>query len=173
MMKTTFWLVAGSGLLLALLGAFVFSAPIIPDVLGERLDEWYANQLVMMAGIGLIVGGASAWLAQRRLRHQPHEDASSFLSRVAGWGFWTMFWMGLLAVAVFFARAATATFLPFTAVNRFLELGLTMKAFGVLGAGVAASALTYAAVTRGANWGGRYALLPPPALPGRSVQHGA
>ena len=172
-MRKTFWFTAGIGLLVALLGMFVFSVPIIPDVLGERMEEWYMDQVVMVAIVGLAAGAGSGVLAQRRLRHQPHEVAATFLSRVASWGFWTMGAMVLLAAVLFFARAASASFVPFTAFNRFLQLAASGKFFGVLGAAAATTAFTYAAVTRGANWGGRYALLPPPAVPGRSVKHGA
>lgn len=172
-MRSTFWFTAGLGLLLALLGAFVFSAPLIPDVLGEQVDGWYTNQLVVVALLGLVVGGVSGVLVQRRLRHRPHEDAGTFLSRVASWGFWTLMCMVLIAVVITAARAATASFIPLAALNRMLELALTARFFGVLGAGLAMAALTYVAVTRGANWGGRFALLPPRAAAGRSVKHGA
>lgn len=172
-MRSTFWFTAGLGLLLALLGMFVFSAPIIPEVLGERVDDWYGDQTVIAAVLGLALGAGSALLAQRRLRHQPHENAADFLSRVGSWGFWTLILMVLLAAAFVFARAATAVFVPLAPFNRFLALAASGKFFGVLGAGAAAAALAYAAVTRGANWGGRFALLPPPSLPGRSVKHGA
>lgn len=161
-MKSIFWFTAGLGVLLALLGAFVFSAPLIPDVLGEQVDSWYTNQLWSVGLLGLVVGGASGVLAQRRLRHRPHEDAGTFLSRVASWGFWTLMLMVLIAVVITAARAATASFIPLAALSRILELALAARFFGVLGAGLAVAAVTYALTTRRANWGGRFALLPPP-----------
>jgi hypothetical protein len=172
-MRTTFWFTAGLGLLLALLGAFVFGAPLIPDVLGERVDDWYRGQTVIVAVVGLAAGAVSGLLVQRRLRHQPHENAGDFLSRVAGWGFWTLILMVVLAAALTAVFAATATFIPMAALNRFLALAATGKFFGVLGAGAVMAAAGYAAVTRGANWGGRFALLAPRTPAGRSLTHGA
>lgn len=173
MMRSSFWLTAVLGLLLALLGLFVFSAPLIPDVLGERVDDWYTDQMVIVAVLGLALGAVSAVLAQRRLRHQPHENATDFLSRVGGWGFWTVMLMVTLAAAITFARAATAVFVPLAPLDRFLALAASGRFFGVLGAGAAAAGLTYAFVTRGVNWGGRFALLPARTAPGRSLKHGA
>jgi hypothetical protein len=172
-MRSAFWFTAGLGLLLAVLGAFVFSTPLIPDVLGEQVDGWYTNQLVIVAALGLVAGAVSGTLVQRRLRHRPHEDAGTFLSRVASWGFWTLMLMVLIAAVITVARAATASFIPLAALNRMLELALTARFFGVLGAGLATAALTYAVTTRGANWGGRFALLPPRTPAGRSLKHGA
>ncbi|HEX6372611.1 MAG TPA: hypothetical protein VF006_27070 [Longimicrobium sp.] len=172
MMKKLFWFMAGVGLLAALLGNFVFSAPIIPDVLGERLDEWYGELLATMIVLGGLAGGGGAALAQRRLRHLPNEGAYNFLSRVATFGVWTMVWTVVLAIALFFYRSATATFIPLAIFNRFVALADLGKLGGVLGAAAAAAAAGYATVTRIVNWGGRYALLPPPSAPGRSVKHG-
>jgi hypothetical protein len=172
-MRSSFWLTAGLGVLLALLGLFVFSAPIIPDVLGERVDDWYADQAVIVAVLGLALGAGSAVLAQRRLRHHPHENATEFLSRVGGWGFWTLMLIVAVAAVITFGRAATAVFVPLAPLDRFLALAASGKFLGVLGAGAASAAVTYAAVTRAANWGGRFALLPPRTAPGRSLKHGA
>jgi hypothetical protein len=172
-MRSSFWLTAALGVLLALLGMFVFSAPLIPGVLGERVDDWYGDQAMIAAVLGLAIGAVSAVLAQRRLHHRPHENAIDFLSRVGSWGFWTLMLMVVLAAALTFARAATAAFVPLAPVNRFLALAASGKFLGVLGAGAAAAALTYAALTRAPNWGGRFALLPARTVPGRSLKHGA
>lgn len=172
-MRSTFWFTAALGLLLAVLGTFVFSSPLIPDVLGEQVDAWYTNQLVIVALLGLVAGGVSGMLAQRRLRHRPHEHAGEFLRRVASWGFWTLMLMVLVAIVITAARAATASFIPLAALNRVLELALTARFFGVVGAGLATAALTYAVATRSGNWGGRFALLPPRTPAARSVSHGA
>jgi hypothetical protein len=173
MMKKFFWFMAGVGLLATLLGQFVFSVPIIPDVLGERLDEWYLELLWTVLGLGALAGVGGAVLARRRLRHLPNEEAYNFLSRVATFGVWTMFWTVVLAIALFFYRSATATFIPLAIFNRFLALADLGKLIGLLGASAAAAAAGYAVATRFPNWGGRYALLPPPSAPGRSLKHGA
>lgn len=172
-MRSSFWSTAALGLLLALLGMFAFSAPLIQEVLGERVDDWYTDQVALVAVLGLVFGAVSAVLVKRRLRHRPHENATEFLSRVASWGFWTLMLMVVLAAAVTAARAAGAVFVPLTPFNRFLVLAASGKFFGVLGAATASAALTYAIGTRIANWGGRFALLPARTAPGRSLTHGA
>lgn len=164
-MRIVFWVVTFIGLALALFGQFVFSVPMIPDVIGSVLDDWYLDRTIRAVLLGLAAGLVGGWLVRRRLLYTPGESGRTYLDRVAGRGLLTQLVAVLLLLAYVWWAASRATFIPLNPWDRFLEVLLAGKALGVLGAVIFSAGIGFAVMTRSLRWGGRFALLGPNLLP--------
>jgi hypothetical protein len=164
-MRALFWTVTSVGLLLLLAGVLLFDPPIIRDVVGSVLDDWYVDRVIRASLIGLAVGAVFAVSVRHRLQFEPGQSGYEFLERVAVRGLLGQLSAIVVLMLFFYMSATRASFIPLNPWDRFVEVVLASKFLGVLGSVVFTTGLTYAAVTRGMSWGGRYALLQPSLLP--------
>ncbi len=158
-MRAAFWLTALVGVLLLLGGWLGFDAPLVSNVSGEVVDDWYRSQSIWGVLIGAGVGIGFGTSSHRGVRHRPKEDAGRFLDRVGARGLKITFLAAGITVVVSVARAAVYVQLPLAALDRVSLLFWAGKFNLVLGGTIVACCLGYSLLTRVRVWGGQYALL--------------
>lgn len=157
-MRLFFWIVAAVALVAAAAGWTSLDPPSLQDVPGVVISDWYHQQMIWALLIGAIAGGIGGWLATRQVRARPRQHADAFLSRVAARGLWTALAAGLVVAGVSAFLAYSYASVPVSPMDR---IGLLLGAgrfVAVLGLGVFAATVAFAAVARGVSWTGRYAL---------------
>lgn len=164
-MRKVFWVSALVAAVILILALAVFPPPDLANVAGQTLEDWYGQQTLWAALLGAFIGGGFAWLARRRIRHQPREHARTFHSRVGSAGFWTVIGAGAAALAISSIMALNAVFVPAGPFQRLSGLAASGRFLGVGAAAALAAALVFALGTRGGAWGGQYALLNPNLTP--------
>lgn len=163
-MRMFYWILALAGLVLLLLGA-LDDAPEFINVMGDTVEQWYTDQGTWAMIIGAVIGVISAAIATQVIRHHPHEPSTRYASRVGMWGLVTLVVAAIAVIGMGLSAAQRFSMLPIAPEERVLELLLTAKFAGVVGAGVLACGLLFAIVARFVHWGGRYALLTPGWMP--------
>lgn len=162
-MQAVLWIVIGVSPLLTLAGwTFLGIAQIFPtvDVTTRDIHDWFKNQAIAGAFIGVGVGVAGALLTARRLAYRASESGSDYCSRVAGCGLWTIGAAVLICTLVSAGSAWLAAVFPVAPLQRVYELLFSPPFwFRVCAPTVFFAGLLFALVSRLRRWGGRYAVL--------------
>jgi hypothetical protein len=157
-----FWLIAGLVLVFAVFGAVSFDPPQREDIELQLLVDFFRNQYVVAAVIGLASGGLLGWLARRSIRHRPGDRGVDFDSRVAARGLVAGF------VAVLFTSLATltaaylASWEPLAPGEKVVIVAQAALFYVVLAIAFVSALAMYALLTRVGAWGGQYALVSRP-----------
>lgn len=158
-MRLFFWIVTTLALVAAVLGWTALDPPSMQDVAGAVMGEWYRQQMIWAALIGLAAGGVGGWMATRRVKLRPRTPSTEFFSRVAGYGVRTATVAGLLVLVVSAVLAFNYASVPVSPMER---IGLLLGAgrfVAVIGLGVFAATAAFGGTIRSIDWSGRYALV--------------
>ena len=154
-----FWIIAGLALVFAVAGALSFDPPQREDVELQLLVDFFRNQYVVAAVIGLVCGGLIGWLARRSIRHRPGDRGTDFDSRVAVRGLVA----GMVAVLVTALATLSAAYLaswePLAPGEKVVIAAQAALFYVVLAIAFVCALGTYALLTRVGAWGGKYALV--------------
>jgi hypothetical protein len=141
------------------LGQFVLRNPIIPDVSGLIVEEWYTSQLIISAAISAAIGFIWAMISPKKVLHQPNETGQDYISRVLSYGLKGMAFAGAVVLLVACFRAAR--FNPEFAdewIDQIVDL-VQGKCISILFVSAPAMGLIWASVIRTfGDWGGARAL---------------
>lgn len=154
-----YWIIVAIVLILAIAGAISLEPPQREEIELQLLVDFFRNQYVVAAVIGLVCGGMFGWLARRSVRHRPGDRGADFDSRVAVRGLMA----GVLAVVVTTLATLTAAYVaswePLAPGEKVILTAQAALFYVVLAIAFVSALVTYALLTRAGAWGGQYALV--------------
>lgn len=161
-MRKLFWLLIATGLGFAIFAIAVLESRLFPGVLGEVVDRWYLDQLVVTVVGGFIIGPLWARRSHAKVLHQPNESGRDYVTRVLRHGLMGMGLAAGVTILLVMVNAARWALIPEVPLDRISQLVFTVKGLGVLSAVAPTMGLAWGLTIRltGGDWGGARALLP-------------
>jgi hypothetical protein len=160
MSAKTFWFVAAIGVAVIVAGLLFFNAPQPGNVEIQSLEQYYNDQYLVAAAVGLIVGLLFGWLTRGNVYHDPRESAVSYNRRVIARGVvagGVAIALAFLVACVFAVAWTLDPLAPLEKVTLVVASGLFVVILAIAGV---VSLLAFAMITRAKPWSGQYALLP-------------